>query len=101
LNNDLNIPQALAVLWEVTKSDLNSSNKLSLIFDFDKVLGLGLESSKKEKVEVSQEIKDLIKERDNLREQKEWQKADVVRKKIEDLGWQARDTDKGTVVEKK
>jgi len=101
LNNDLNIPQALAVLWEVTKSDLNSSNKLSLIFDFDKVLGLGLESSKKEKVEVSQEIKDLIKERDNLREQKEWQKADVVRKKIEDLGWQARDTAEGTVVEKK
>lgn len=101
LNNDLNIPQALAVLWKVTKSDLEPSDKLTLIFDFDKVLGLNLESYKKEEIEVSQKIKDLIKERDSLREQKEWQKADEVRKEIEDLGWKAKDTAEGTIVEKK
>lgn len=101
LNNDLNIPQALAVLWEVTKLDLGSSDKLALIFDFDKVLGLNLESYKEEKAEVPQKIKDLIKERDILREQKKWRKADEVRKKIDDLGWQIKDTDKGSVTEKK
>ena len=101
LNNDLNTPQALAVLWEVTKSDLGSSDKLTLIFDFDRVLGLNLESYKEEKAEIPQKIKDLIKERDTLREQKKWKKADEVRKKIEDLGWQIKDTDKGSVTEKK
>lgn len=101
LNNNLNIPQALAILWEVTKTDLSAVDKLALILDFDNVLGLGLESYRKEKVEIPQKVKILMKKRDELREKKEWQKADEIRKKIAKLGWQVKDTEKKTIIEKK
>lgn len=46
LENDLNTPQALAVVWGLVKdSKVSPENKLATILDFDKVLGLGLISS--------------------------------------------------------
>jgi len=43
LENDLNTPQALAVLWTLVKDkDVTPENKLATILDFDQVLGLGL-----------------------------------------------------------
>jgi cysteinyl-tRNA synthetase len=43
LGNDLNTPQALAVLWTLVKDkEVTPENKLATILDFDKVLGLGL-----------------------------------------------------------
>ncbi|MDO8565160.1 MAG: cysteine--tRNA ligase [bacterium] len=43
LENDLNTPQALAVLWTLVKDkDVTLENKLATILDFDQVLGLGL-----------------------------------------------------------
>jgi cysteinyl-tRNA synthetase len=101
LENDLNIPQALAVLWEVVKSNLGVADKLTLIFDFDKVLGLGLKEYQKEKVTIPQKVKSLVKERDELREKEKWQKADEIRKKMAKLGWQVKDTKKKTIIEKK
>ncbi|MFC1649807.1 cysteine--tRNA ligase, partial [Patescibacteria group bacterium] len=44
LENDLNLPQALAVLWDVMTSDLSDAQKNDLVLDFDKVLGLDLGS---------------------------------------------------------
>lgn len=45
LENDLNTPQALAVVWGLVKDkNISPENKLATLIDFDKVLGLGLES---------------------------------------------------------
>ncbi len=101
MNDDLNIPQALALVWEVLRSDLSSSAKLKLALDFDQVLGLDLDKQTAKKLIVPEKIKKLLKERNKLRGKKDWQKADEVRKQIEELGWVLKDTTKGTIVEKK
>ncbi|MCJ7804601.1 cysteine--tRNA ligase [Patescibacteria group bacterium] len=98
VNNDLGLSEALAVVWEMVKSDMPTYDKLDLILDFDKVLGLDLERvSREEKVpRVSREVKDLVKKREELRGQGNWEEADKLRKQIEKLGWEIEDTPKGT-----
>ncbi|MBN1915396.1 cysteine--tRNA ligase [Candidatus Dojkabacteria bacterium] len=84
LEDDFNIPRALGVLWEVVKADLLESAKLALIFDFDKVFGLGL---KEEAENISEflkknrkEIERLVDEREKYRGNKGWEEADQIRK---------------------
>ncbi|MFH1191877.1 MAG: cysteine--tRNA ligase [bacterium] len=100
---DVNIPQALAVLWEVVKADnLENMKKLNLIFDFDKVFGLGLENAKKEKkAEIPEEVNKIIKEREEARKKKNWKKADELRKGIEEMGFYLKDSNGESAVIKK
>ncbi len=99
LNDDLNTSQALAVVWEVAKSGLPLEKKLTLIKEWDQVLGLDLLKDKKQE-EVPVAVLNLVKQREEARKNKQWQEADKLRKKIEELGWQAEDTSKGTKVSK-
>jgi len=93
-NDDLNTPQALAVLWDVLKTNsLGSKEKYSLVLDFDTVLGLGLGKIKKSK--VSKGILDLIKNRDKARKEKDWKLADKIRDTLKKKGVVLEDTDKG------
>ena len=89
ISNDADAPQALALMWKVAKSDLSPQQKLQLILDFDKVLGLGLSNIEIEK--VPSEIANLAKKRQQLRLANEWEKADKVRKQIEEKGWEIKD----------
>lgn len=90
LADDINIPQALAVMWEVLKSNIPSGDKLDLVLSFDEVLGLNV--SKVEKVsKVSKEIKRLLDERERLRKEGKFGEADSLRSKIEDLGFKIKD----------
>jgi len=96
ISNDLNWSEGLAVLWKMVKSNIPPYDKLEMITDFDKVLGLNLINRAIEnKVEIPQEIKQLVEERENLRKTGDWQKADEIRKKIETLGWVIKDTAEG------
>lgn len=95
LSDDLNVPEALAVVWQMAKSDIPDPDKLDLILDFDKVLGLRLAAQTKVKIKVPKKIKELVEQREKLREQGKWQEADEIRKKIEKLGWKIEDTPKG------
>jgi len=50
LDDDLNMPQAMSVLWAVVRdSGLGNKEKFSLLLEFDKVLGLDLKILKKKK----------------------------------------------------
>lgn len=99
VENDLAIPQALAVVWEMVKSSLSDQDKLELIADWDQVLGLNLTKIKKGKEKIPGEIKKLMEERSQMRLEKKWNKADEVRKEIEKKGYQVRDTDQGSQVD--
>ncbi len=100
INDDLNTPEALAVMWKLIKdSDVSGADKKATLLDFDKILGLGL--AKLEKIEIPEEIKNLAAERKKLRQEKKWEEADEIRKKIEQAGWQIEDTDKGPKIVKK
>lgn len=96
LANDLNMPQALAVTWEVAKSNIPSRDKYDLLLDFDEVLGLHLERR-----EVPEEIKQLVDTRENLRKDNKFQEADEIRKQIEQKGFGVEDTPSGPEVSAK
>lgn len=90
VNDDLNMPEALAVVWETLKSNIPSSDKLDLILTFDEVLGLGLGNIKK--VEVNPEIEKLVKEREEFRKEGKFDQADAIRDKLkEKFNYEVRD----------
>ena len=91
VNDDLNTSKALAVLWEVLKSNIPSSDKYDLAMSFDEVLGLDLGAVSKEK-EMPEEAKELMAKREELRREKKFEEADKLRKQIEDMGFSVTDT---------
>jgi cysteinyl-tRNA synthetase len=100
INDDLNIPKALALMWDIVKNDtLSSVKKYDLLLEFDKIFALDLDKIKE--IKIPQKIKNLVKEREKLRAQKEWKKSDKVRKDVEKMGWQIEDTEKGPKIKKK
>ncbi len=98
VQDDLNLPQALSVAWELLDDgSVEKANKLSTIRRMDTVLGLKLD----EPIEfvLPPQITQWILERNEAREQKDWQKADEIRDKIEASGkWMAKDGPGGTEV---
>ena len=50
-------PKAVAVLWEIVKSNIPAEEKLNLILEIDEVLGLNLKNAKFFAVEIPEEIK--------------------------------------------
>ena len=98
ITDDLNMPEALQVLWSLVR-DKKANGKLEAIKKMDKVLGLNL--LKKEKIAISSQIKKLIGQREKFRKSGNFKEADEIRKKINNLGFIIEDTEKGVVVKKR
>lgn len=86
VENDLNLPRALAVVWEMAKSNIPSRDKHELITDWEQILGLDL-LTPVQLIKVPEEIKVLMKRREQLRKEKKWPAADKVREEIETKGF--------------
>ncbi len=91
----------LAVVWTLLKdSALSDSEKLTLLLDFDRVLGLDLErkaeSNDNNKNEIDQKVFDLIKEREEARKAKDFAKSDEIRDLLKEMGIAIKDTADGT-----
>ena len=99
IENDLQTPQAVAVLFNMLKSEISSNEKLLLLTEFDQVLGLNLLSIETKEV-VPLEVIDLAEARKKAKEQKEYTKADELRKQIEAKGYKIEDA-KGEYILKK
>lgn len=99
VNNDLNMPEALAIVWELVHSDYPSHAKAESLFKFDKILGLNLSEVRGKKLEVGTEIPDeiqkMVDEREELRKQRRFHLADQMRNKIKKLGWEVHDIEDG------
>ena len=102
INDDLNYPLALGVVYTLVKNEPKSKQVYDLIMDFDKALGLNLEVVEEEKVEetIPQNIKDLAEQRKIAREQKNWAESDRLRDKIAELGYKIKDSKEGYEIEK-
>lgn len=98
INDDLNMPKALAVLNEVFKYGISNADKLATILDFDKVLGLDLGNIKEDI--IPQEIKNLAQERLLARTSKNWQKSDELRDQIKEIGYEVKDVEGGYEISK-
>ncbi|MEK7635958.1 MAG: cysteine--tRNA ligase [Patescibacteria group bacterium] len=100
INNDLNTPKALAILWRAIKDkNLPASLKKRLLLEFDSIFGLGLKNIKKTKIPLN--IKAMAAERVKLRNNQQFVQSDLLRKKIERLGYIVEDTLSGPKIRKK
>ncbi|MCK9578407.1 cysteine--tRNA ligase [bacterium] len=122
INDDLNIPSALALTWDILKDkELSDYEKYSLLIEFDKVFGLritDIDFNKKDLGEyilktineeglpiltnnidiVPEEIIAMIKERVNARNDKQWGLADELRERIKQKGWLVEDSENQTII---
>ena len=102
INDDLNTAGGLAIVWELIKNpDVSDADKRATILDFDRVLGLGLDSFEPEtETEIPEHIKKILHEREIAREKKDWHSSDLLRNEIQALGYELKDTDDGQKVRK-
>ena len=98
INRDLNMPRALALTWEMLRSGLPDAIKKGTLLQFDKVLGLGLAEWVPTENMVPEEIEALVRERSEARALKQWQKADELRERITEAGYEVEDTADGSRV---
>ncbi|MDQ6621072.1 MAG: cysteine--tRNA ligase [Pseudomonadota bacterium] len=92
LNDDLNLPRALAVAWEALRGgDLPPAVKRASLAAFDRVLGLGLEAWVPRQDEVPPEIRVLADERLAARQARDWAGADRLRAELHAAGWEMAD----------
>ncbi|MBD3280014.1 cysteine--tRNA ligase, partial [Candidatus Dojkabacteria bacterium] len=83
LESDFNLPQALAVSWEVLKADNTEEDKIATLLDLDKVLGLQLDRVEKQQTQKTPpEVQNLLKQREQARTEKDFEKADQFRDEI-------------------
>ncbi len=100
INDDLNMPMAMGIVWDVIKYPSKSEKLSKLLEKFDEVLGLKINEIDKNSIDLPEEIKELIEQRKNARENKEWELSDKLRDKILELGYSVKDTKNGMEIEK-
>ena len=92
INDDLNMPKALALMWDVIKDNkLSNTDKFKLIMEFDKIFSLDLGMIERKKHDLPKQISKLAEERWNARKEKKWDKADELRDKIKEKGYEIID----------
>src|ERR1700681_3562807 len=91
INDDLNLPRALALAWEVLRGNLAAGTKRGALLDFDRVFGLGLSLWAPKHVAIPESIAALAAARAAAREARQWAEADRLRAEIQAAGWEMED----------
>lgn len=99
LEDDINTANAISLLYEVLKSELNDATKLKLISDFDKVLGLKLIEKEETSTNDDEFIMKKIEERNQAKKDKNYELADQIRNELLGMGITLKDTREGTTYE--
>ena len=99
INDDLNMPVAMSVVWDVIKNPKKSKKLQKLLLKFDEVLGFDLKNYKKQENNLPEEINKLILERNIARENKNWAESDRIRDILINKGYTVKDSKNGTIVE--
>ncbi|MBI2597184.1 cysteine--tRNA ligase [Candidatus Daviesbacteria bacterium] len=97
-NNDLNTPQAVAIMWEMVKSDIPTFQKSKDLAKMDEILGLGLQDFIGQKIEVPKEVMELVNIRETVRKKGDYKESDKLRHQIKKLGFEVEDTPSGPKV---
>ena len=99
INDDINMPLAIAVAWDVAKEKNRSKDYYDLLMKFDSVLSLDLDKQE-EVLSYPKEIDELLEKRKLAREEKDYKKSDEIREEIKKLGYDVKDTRQGQIIEK-
>jgi cysteinyl-tRNA synthetase len=101
VNDDLNTARALAAMWEMADSDASVADKGTTLLWMDRVLGLGLDAYVGQKLEVSDEVQQLVDEREQARAKKDWAESDRLREVIAERGYLVEDAPEGPNIKRK
>ena len=103
INDDLNMPMAMGIVWEVVKYSKKSKKIAKLLLKFDEVLGLQLDkvdnNNKSEEV-LPKEIIDLVELRKKARLEKNWSESDRLRDELKSKGYNVIDSKDGMDIQK-
>jgi cysteinyl-tRNA synthetase len=101
INDDLNMPKALAIAWQVARhSSLSADAKAGLLREFDNILGLDLAAAAKEQA-MPPAVQELVGRRETLRQAGRYQEAAALRQQIETQGFEVRDAREGPLVSRR
>jgi cysteinyl-tRNA synthetase len=95
INDDLNLPRAVAVTWDMVRSGLPAATKKATLLQFDRVLGLRFTEQQPLEEAVSEALMALVQQRQQARVEKRWQDADALREQIKVAGYEIEDTPQG------
>jgi len=95
VNDDLNMPRAVAVVWDLVRSSLPAATKKATILVFDRVLGLRLGEWQPRRDEAPVDILELLHQRQQARSEKRWSDADRLRQQVLEAGYEIEDTPQG------
>ncbi len=98
INDDLNIPKALGIAWNMVRYPEKSNDIYNLLLKTDTIFGLGImdaESKAQDQPQLDAEIERLIEERQQARKEKNWKLADEIRDKLKTMGIELMDTPQG------
>lgn len=102
LQQDLDTPQAIAIVWEVLKSNIPGRDKVDLVGEFDSVLGLGVatlvDEYQQQLVQVPEAVKKLLEDRQAARVAKDFATSDALREQIGGLGFVVQDSPEGQFI---
>lgn len=106
VNNDLNMPEALAVVFEMIKSNIADYDKYDLMLEWDKVLGLGVDGHRAPKKNIGfddlpTKVKEMMSQRQIAREQKDFALSDKIRDDLFALGYIVEDFATGQQIRQK
>ena len=100
VNDDLNMPRAMAVIQEMLKSSVSDTVKLTTILDFDRVVGLNLDQLDQERA-LPEAVQSRVDARIKARKSKDFATSDRLRAEIEAMGYLVQDTKDGMKIIKK
>ncbi len=101
LNDDLNLPRALALAWEVVRGELPPAARKATLSAFDRVLGLGLAGWQPQPEVVPESVRALAEARAAARAAKEWAEADRLRNELHATGWEMEDRADGYALKRR
>ena len=102
INDDLNMPVAMSIIWEIIRNPKKSKKLQNLLLKFDEVLGLDLKNYSKNKTsDFPEEINELLLQRNEARKNKNWEESDRIRDILIKKGYLVKDNKEGTILEKK
>ncbi len=91
MEDDLNTPQALAILWELVNGDASSAHKSATLFWMDRVLGLGLDGYIAKPLQIPSDVQEIADRRWKARKEKDWSTSDKLRDELKEKGWEMED----------
>ena len=110
MEDDVNTPLAISILFElirngndlIDKGEMTNADKKAMLEFLKRIdVFFGFIFWGREKVDIPEEKQKLVQEREKYREQKNWAKADELRKQIEDRGWVVDDTGSGPIIKRR